>query len=211
MAGTVFLTHTPCRTVEYYFVIGRNLRLTAHAAQIKRTAFTTAFAFLTATLSALAGLAVVTPLARTAVSVPALPVAEVPVATTFARLSVLTPPALTAVFVLTAVLAATLFIAATFFTLIAVILTCEASLALGTPLFRRKAFGTLCLDTATGGAECILAAFEYHIFAQLTVETAVVEGYFLRRRETDVVEINVLVADNPCMITGENMFEHFAD
>lgn len=56
------------------------------------------------------------------------------------------------------------------------------------------AFGTFVFDSASGGAEIALGAFEYHIFAELAFESAVVHVEFLRGREAYLVEVVVVIA-----------------
>ena len=59
------------------------------------------------------------------------------------------------------------------------------------------AFGTFVFDSASGGAEIALGAFEYHIFAELAFESAVVHVEFLRGREAYLVEVVVVIAYDP--------------
>ena len=63
------------------------------------------------------------------------------------------------------------------------------------------------LELAAGGAEVAFVALEDDIFAQLAVERTVHEAHLLGRRQADLLEVFLAIADDPGVPAGEDVLQ----
>ena len=87
----------------------------------------------------------------------------------------------------------------------------KLALLLETVLLRHLALLLVGLDDAAFGTELPHLAAKHGIFAELAFQTAVVDGDFDARLQTNLLEALLAVTQYPCLVTLEGMLEAFAD